>query len=555
MVSARTSGTAALRRCGGLDTRSGLRFDQVVVSHPLLTELHQLRAENAQLRAENAAFRARLAQQDAQIALLTQQFAHANERIAELTAVVARYQAQKKRSKGGKTPPPPPPPEAPEAKDAYENRPLPPPLPEKPEKVKKPVCPRGRAPLPEHLPVEETTLRPKDCCHCGSCELEMIDEVVEEKLTVVSAHQRRRRVIRKTARCKRCLKRTTARSLPAPFARSKVTCAWLAWFVTQKFFLLLPLDRIQRHLALQRVRLSISFLVSQVERAADLAAVIDGEHWRELLAGSLIQSDGTGWSVRIAGVAGTYRGYLEVYRRDEIVVFQYEARKDAETQKAKLQRFTGTLLVDAEHRYNATFESGRIVEAGCNAHGVRKFEAAEASQPALALEGGQFLSAVYAMEKAGRAQGRTGESLRVWRQEKIGPILAQFRRWLEAVAPVLLPSEPLMAAVRYYLNHWEALTRFVDDPSLPLDNNDSEREFQTIAKARHAFLFAGSVEGAHRLAILMGVCATCRNLGVDPQAYFTWLFERVGTHKDLYGLPAAQLTPRAYKASRDPPHP
>jgi len=59
---------------------------------------------------------------------------------------------------------------------------------------------------------------------------------------VVKEHQRRRVVRRTTCRCRSCGGRTTPRSLPAPYDRSKVTCEWLAWLVHQKFGLLTPRD-------------------------------------------------------------------------------------------------------------------------------------------------------------------------------------------------------------------------------------------------------------------------------------------------------------------------
>ena len=50
---------------------------------------------------------------------------------------------------------------------------------------------------------------------------------------------------------------------------------------------------------------------------------------------------------------------------------------------------------------------------------------------------------------------------------------------------------------------------------------------------------------------LLGIVATCRNLGVDPLGYLAWAFTRLGTHRDIYNLSAAELTPAAY--ARAPP--
>jgi hypothetical protein len=125
----------------------------------------------------------------------------------------------------------------------------------------------------------------------------------------------------------------------------------------------------------------------------------------------------------------------------------------------------------------------------------------------------------------------------------------EFERWLAAVEPTLLPSEPLAQAVPYYRRHRDALFRFLEDPIVPLDNSATEREFQNFAKLRLNMLFAGSTEGAHRACTILGIATTCRAIGVSFQAYLAWYFERVGTHRDLFGLRLEDLTPAAFKKS------
>jgi transposase len=497
------------------------------------------------LRAENAAQREQIAGLVAQIAGFADQVANLNERIAELLAV-----AQRKQRK----PPTPAATAAPVALDdatklAFDERPAPPPLPDKPAKRPRQAKPTGRKPLPAHLPVEDHALRPDRCEQCGGTELDVVDEVVEEKLHVVKEHQRRRVVKRTTCRCRTCLTRTTPASLPAPYERSKVTCDWLAWFVHQKFGLLAPLDRIRRDLAERGIPLAMGTLVNFVERAADLLAPIDGVHWKRLLTGSWMATDGTGLKVLVPGLPAAHDGYLELYRDDACAVFQYTATKASADVVAKLATFRGTLTADAEHRFNAVYETGRVIEAGCNAHGRRKFRDAEATQPLLATEGGAFISAMYIAEEEARKRGLVGDALLAHRRARIRPIVDDFATWLAAVEPTLLPSDPLRTAVTYYRNHWAALTRFVDDPAVPIDNSPTEREFQNVAKLRLNMLFAGSTEGAHRACVLLGIIATCRAVGVPTQAYLTWAFERLGTHRDLFGLAVEQMTPAAFKAS------
>ena len=497
----------------------------------------------ADLRAALALALADLGELKENYARLVEQSAKMSEQLAELMAILSR-----KAARVPKVPAPAAPADLDDAaRAAYDGRPAVPALPERPKPAKQPQRPTGRKPLPDHLPVDEHVLRPEVCEHCGKAVLDLVDEVVEEKLDLIKEHFRRRRVRRKTCRCRFCLKRTTATSLPAPYERSKVTSSFLAWVVMMKFVMLAPIDRIRRELASRGIPLAMSTLVSLIERAADLLGPVDGHHWKQLLAGTWMASDASGLKVIVPGLKGTHNGYLEVFRRDDLVVLQYEASKAAEALVSKLKPFRGTLVVDAEHRYNPVFVDGCIIEAGCNAHGRRKFEAAETIHPTLGAEGGAFIAALYAVENRARELGLTGDALRDERQRHMRPIKADFERWLAAVSPTLTPSDPLGEAVRYYLKHGEALFRFIDHPELPIDNSPCEREFQNVAKLRLNVLFAGSSEGAHRAATLLGVVATCRAVGVSAFEYLAWAFDRLGTHREIFGLNVAELTPAAFK--------
>lgn len=150
-------------------------------------------------------------------------------------------------------------------------------------------------------------------------------------------------------------------------------------------------------------------------------------------------------------------------------------------------------------------------------------------------------------EDKGRKQEFVGDALLGWRQERIAPIAHDFRRWIDAVREVLLPGTPLRKAVNYYHNHWDALMRFLRDPKIPMHNNAAERLFRALDTGRHNWLFAGSEDSAHNLAVLMGLVATCRLQGIDPQNYLAWAIERRGTWRDRYGLHPRELTPAAYK--------
>jgi hypothetical protein len=230
----------------------------------------------AALERENAALRAQLASAVATNSSMSVQLAKLNDRVEELLAVAQRKQRRTASPSENKSD------QAlvvePAAQAAFDERPAPPTLPEKSSQAKREPKRTGRNAIPQHLEANEHRLCPAQCERCGGSARDVVDEVVEEKLHVVKERQRRRVVRRVTCRCLGCLARTTPVSLPAPYARSKVTCDWLAWLIDPKFGLLSPLNRIRRDRAEHGNPMAMGSLVNFVERAADPLAPIDGLH-------------------------------------------------------------------------------------------------------------------------------------------------------------------------------------------------------------------------------------------------------------------------------------
>ena len=86
-------------------------------------------------------------------------------------------------------------------------------------------------------------------------------------------------------------------------------------------------------------------------------------------------------------------------------------------------------------------------------------------------------------------------------------------------------------ALDYSLKRWAALTRFIDDPQLPADNNWIENEIRPIAIGRNNWLFAGSLRAGQRAAAVMSLIQSARMNGQDPHAYLKDVLTRLPTHK------------------------
>lgn len=407
--------------------------------------------------------------------------------------------------------------------------------------------PTGRQAVPAHLVEDKEVIPVAACAGCGGTELTITGQEIAEKLHTIREHLRRRVIVRKTCLCKDCGRTTTAPMPPMPWARSKYTSAVVAHVVHQKMVLHVPLDRLRRDWALRGVPVSISVLVRMMANAGELLAAIDGEHHKQLIAGSWLHTDGSGLDVIIEGNEGVARGIVDVFTRDDLAVYTFSLSKDGEELAERLTRFSGTLIADAESRLNAVYADGSVVEAGCNAHGIRKFKAALIEQPLLAAEGQRFIQVMFQLEAEATEKGLTGDARKAWRQEHIRPIAQDFRRWLDIVGEPLVPKTPLYGAVNYYRNNWDALMRFIDHPDIPASNNASERLFRTLDSGCLNWLFAGNSDSAHNLCVLMGLTATCRLQGVDTEAWLAWALDRRGTCRSRFGLSARDLTPAAYK--------
>ena len=81
------------------------------------------------------------------------------------------------------------------------------------------------------------------------------------------------------------------------------------------------------------------------------------------------------------------------------------------------------------------------------------------------------------------------------------------------------------------LRRWGALTRFLDDGQLPIDNNWIENQIRPIAIGRNNWLFAGSLRAGQRAAAVMSLIQSAKLNGHDPNTYMKDLLQRLPTQR------------------------
>ena len=140
----------------------------------------------------------------------------------------------------------------------------------------------------------------------------------------------------------------------------------------------------------------------------------------------------------------------------------------------------------------------------------------------------KYIAGFYAVEQDVR--GRPPDERRRERQARTGPLLDAFRGWLDLTLPKLSRRSDLAIGIRYALARWPALTRYIDDGRLEIDNNAAERSLRGIAIGRKNWLFAGSDQGGHRAASIFSLVETAKLNGVDPEAWLTDTIARIADH-------------------------
>ena len=167
-----------------------------------------------------------------------------------------------------------------------------------------------------------------------------------------------------------------------------------------------------------------------------------------------------------------------------------------------------------------------MILVGCWAHARRGFHEALGEGRVAAWLVGQ-IGQLYAVEKHLRAQNAGPQlraAVRAWQSR---PLLERLRRALEIVRRRVLPKSLLGQAIDYTLSRWEALTRYVEDGRLEIDNNLCENAIRPTAVGKKNFLFVGHPEAGQRSAVIYSVLGSCRRHGINPAEYLQDVFERL----------------------------
>jgi transposase len=396
-----------------------------------------------------------------------------------------------------------------------------------------------RRPLPEHLPREIHTHMPghESCPDCGGRLRELGDDV-SEMLEYVRSSFKVLRHVRPKLSCDACDRIVQAPAPSRPIDRGLAGPGLLAHVLVSKYADHQPLYRQSEIYAREGVDLDRSTLAGWVGATSELLTPLVEAVREHVLAASKLHADDTPVPVLAPGNGKTKTGRLWTYVRDDrpsgdttapAVWFAYSPDRKGERPRQHLKLYQGALQADAYAGFHHLYEGGRIFEVACWAHARRKFhEIHIAHASPTTTEAIARIAALYAIEA--EIRGSTPEIRRTIRQARARPLIDNMRTWLEATLAKLSQKSDTAAAIRYALSRWHALTRYVDDGQLEIDNNAAERALRVVALGRKNYLFAGSDAGGERAAAIYSLLGSAKLNGIDPEIYLQHVLERVADH-------------------------
>jgi transposase len=404
--------------------------------------------------------------------------------------------------------------------------------------------PTGRRPLPAHLArrrVELDVAEADKVCACGHPKTRIGDSV-SEKLEYEPASFVVIETVRAKYACPHCHDGVVeAAAPPQAIEKSLAGEGLLAHVVVSKYVDHLPLHRLAGIFARHGVDLSRTTLCGWVADVASALAPIGDHLRREVTTATYLQTDDTPVTV-LGAQGGSFKGRLWTYLDPlgQQVVFDATATHERDGPEAFLAPFAGALQADAYAGYDALYRSGRVVEIGCWAHARRRFVEALTTDPQAALIVA-LIQQLYQVERAGT--DLDADARRALRRDQAVPLLARIDTVRQALARTVLPKSPLGDAVRYLTNQWAALQRYVEDGRLAIDNNRAENQLRVVAVGRKNWLFAGSLEGARRAALLYSLVQSCKLVDVPPFDDLKDVLLRLATHPHRR---IGELTPKGW---------
>jgi transposase len=371
---------------------------------------------------------------------------------------------------------------------------------------------RGHGPRPQHLPLRQVdwTL-PEDARRCPTCAGEltaMRDQHEEsEEITVV---QRQFVLLTHRRQKYRCRCEATVVTAPGPpklIPGGRYSVDFAVEVAASKYLEHLPLERQVRSMEREGLPIDSQTLWDQLDALAQHHQGTYEALGRRLLAEPLVHADETWWP--LLDCRPSKRWWVWSVASARGVVYRIQPARSTEAASKILGGYQGVVIADGYGAYAALARAAPgLTLAHCWSHVRRKYLEVQEFYRGPCDEILSLLGELFAIERGLPAVGRLpdagrDEALRIIgdvRATQSRPVVTRIRDW--AYAQRCTPESGLRKAIDYMLGLWSGLTRFLDDPRVPLTNNLAERELRPVVVGRKNHYGSKSRRGTEVAAIL-----------------------------------------------------
>jgi transposase len=346
---------------------------------------------------------------------------------------------------------------------------------------------------------------------------------------------------------------------PQLLPKTMASASLLAHLITAKFVDGLPLYRVSRQLERSGMDLPPGTAGTWVNNTGKKIVPLINLMNETLLQASFLHMDETYLQVLKSDKAVDSTHYMVVRAGgppgQRIILYNYEPSRTADALKRLLigpdGPYTGRLLTDGLELYNNVSEALKLLHFGCLQHARAYFIKAKKvselpssrSLAQVAIE--DYFRKVYAVEQqittlheqhALRGETLPLETVAQLRQEKSAPIMRALKKWVDELLPGVPPKGALGKALSYTTSQWEKISRFLEYPDMPADNNYCEQQIKNFVTGRKAWIFCDSKVGATSSANLYSLVMTARANDIEPFAYLSYLFDQLPTATTVAAL-------------------
>ena len=308
----------------------------------------------------------------------------------------------------------------------------------------------------------------------------------------------------------------------------------------------MPLNRVSEEFERCNIRISRQDLAGWMIKVTDRYL---GPYYRrlksEMMKADLIHGDETPFTVVEREPGEGLKSYMWVYHTYDrlgappIFIYDYHKGRDSDIPREFLKDFKGILVTDGYQVYHkvAKERPDELKVAGCWEHAKRKFAKLVKSLKGKSLTGSvaaeavKRITAIYHVDNMGRNMS-DAERLE-HRQKNVKPLVDAYFDWLGNIETASLDkSGHLYGAIMYSLNQEQYLRVFLDEPIVPMTNNDAEQSIRKFCVGKHSWHIISTKKGAQSSAVLYSIAETARANGLKPFEYCQYLLEQILEHDE-----------------------